>query len=189
MRAKPKTASKAKSPRERARTYRERMKKKGMRLVHKWVVDRQSPKFKAELRRQAGNLADASDDEEVMQFIENNSVSWDRSKLARGDIVTAATGGDYGNKPRPAVIVQADIFPDRASVTVCPLTSVGVDSSFVRPQIEPTAANGLREVSWMMTDKITTIRAAKLGRRIGQLSAADMARLEDAIAIFLGPPE
>jgi mRNA interferase MazF len=108
--------------------------------------------------------------------------------LARGDIVTAATGGDYGNKPRPAVVVQADEFADNSSVTVCPLTSLFVDSSFVRPQVEPTTENGLREISWVMADKITTMLAAKLGRRIGRMGAADMVRLDEAIAVFLGLP-
>jgi hypothetical protein len=49
-----------------------------MRLIQKWVVDRQSPKFKAELRRQARNLANAPDNEEIMRFIEFNSADWDR---------------------------------------------------------------------------------------------------------------
>ena len=43
--------------------------------------------------------------------------------MRRGDVVTVATSGDYG-KPRPAVIVQTDAFPEsHASIVVCPMTS------------------------------------------------------------------
>ena len=39
--------------------------------------------------------------------------------MRRGDLVTVAAMGDYG-KPRPAVIVQTDAFPEsHASVVVC----------------------------------------------------------------------
>ena len=48
--------------------------------------------------------------------------------MARGDIVIVAAPGDYG-KPRPAVIVQTDAFPENhASVVVCQLTSDLVDA-------------------------------------------------------------
>ena len=43
--------------------------------------------------------------------------------MRRGDVVTVAARGDYG-KPRPAVIVQTDAFPEsHASVVVCQMTS------------------------------------------------------------------
>jgi mRNA interferase MazF len=39
--------------------------------------------------------------------------------MRRGDLFTVATTGDDG-KPRPAVIVQTDAFPEgHASVVVC----------------------------------------------------------------------
>jgi mRNA interferase MazF len=37
-----------------------------------------------------------------------------------------------------------------------------------------------------MVDKITTIPKSKLGSRIGNLDAADMARVNRAMLIFLG---
>ncbi|MYD87803.1 MAG: type II toxin-antitoxin system PemK/MazF family toxin, partial [Acidobacteria bacterium] len=43
--------------------------------------------------------------------------------LRRGDVVTVAASGDFG-KPRPAVVVQSDVFPhEHASVIVCQMTS------------------------------------------------------------------
>ena len=42
--------------------------------------------------------------------------------MTRGDLVTVAASGDYG-KPRPALVVQADVYAEHPSVTVLPLTS------------------------------------------------------------------
>lgn len=64
--------------------------------------------------------------------------------IRRGDVVTVAAPGDYG-KPRPAVIVQSDAFPDaHASVIVCQMTSSVADAPDFRVTLEPSAANGLR---------------------------------------------
>ncbi len=37
-----------------------------------------------------------------------------------------------------------------------------------------------------MGDKITTVRRTRLGERIGELNAAEMANLERAVLVFLG---
>jgi mRNA interferase MazF len=64
--------------------------------------------------------------------------------MRRGDVVAVAAAGDYG-KPRPAVVVQTDAFPDtHTSVVVCQLTSVVVDAPDFRITIDPSDANGLR---------------------------------------------
>ena len=58
--------------------------------------------------------------------------------MRRGDLVTVAATGDYG-KPRPAVIVQTDAFPEsHASVVVCQLTSELVDAPDFRVSVDPT---------------------------------------------------
>jgi mRNA interferase MazF len=106
--------------------------------------------------------------------------------LARGDIITVAAGGGYGGKPRPAVVVQADEFSDSEAVTFCLITSVFVDVPRTRLRIEPSPGNGIKKVSWIMADKIMTVRSDKIGRRVGRLSAADMAALDHAIALYLG---
>lgn len=53
-------------------------------------------------------------------------------------------------------------------------------------EIEPNDANGFRQVSRLMVDKVTTLPKTKLGGRVGQLTRADMVRLDRALAIFLG---
>ena len=106
--------------------------------------------------------------------------------MRRGDLVAVAAAGDYG-KPRPAVIVQTDAFPDNhASVVVCQLTFDLVDAPDFRVTIEPRPENGLRLRSQVMADKLVTMRRERIGRKIGRLDDQDMARLGIALAFVLG---
>src|SRR2546423_10444871 len=109
------------------------------------------------------------------------------TSMARGDVVIVAAPGDYG-KPRPAVIVQSDAFPEsHASIIVCQMTSELVDAPDFRITIEPGAETGIRIRSQVMADKPVTIRRERIGRKIGQLRAADMTRLNAALAFVMGP--
>ncbi len=106
--------------------------------------------------------------------------------MRRGEVWTAAGGGDYAGRPRPVVIVQDDRFDRTGSVTVCALTTDPTDAPLFRLVVEPSEANGLRATSRLMVDKITTIPRAKLGGRVGRLGDEDMVRLNRAVVIFLG---
>lgn len=106
--------------------------------------------------------------------------------MRRGDIVTVAAGGGYGGRPRPAVIVQSDDFAATASLTVCLLTSHGMDAPLLRLPLRPEPGHGLTVPSWIMVDKIVTIPRAKIGRRVGALASGDVTRLNRALAVFLG---
>jgi mRNA interferase MazF len=106
--------------------------------------------------------------------------------MRRGDLVTVAAAGDYG-KPRPAVIVQTDAFPEtHASVVVCQMTSELSDAPDFRVTIDPSKTNGLRAKSQIMADKPVTIRRARVGHIIGRLSAEDVRRLNIALAFVMG---
>jgi mRNA interferase MazF len=106
--------------------------------------------------------------------------------MRRGDVITVAAAGDYG-KPRPAVIVQTDAFPDsHASVVVCQMTSELSDAPDFRITIDPGTANGLRVRSQVMADKPVTIRRERAGRVIGRLGAEDVRRLNVALAFVMG---
>jgi len=106
--------------------------------------------------------------------------------MRRGDVVTVAAAGDYG-KPRPAVVVQTDAFPERhASVVVCQMTSDITDAPDFRVTLEPGAENGLRVISQVMADKPVTIRRARIGRAIGRLNQGEIARLNAALAFVMG---
>ena len=106
--------------------------------------------------------------------------------MRRGDVVTVAATGDYG-KPRPAVIVQTDAFPENhASVVICQLTSEIADAPDFRITIDPSPDNGLRVTSQVMADKPVTVRRERIGSTIGRFGDRDMARLGAALAFVLG---
>lgn len=106
--------------------------------------------------------------------------------MKRGEIWTVAGGADYAGKPRPAVILQDDLFDATASITVCPFTSHLTSAPLLRILIEPSDGNGLRAPSDLMIDKITTVSKTKLRRRVGRLSPKDVVRLNRAVVVFLG---
>jgi mRNA interferase MazF len=106
--------------------------------------------------------------------------------VKRGEVWTAAGGADYAGKPRPVVIVQDDRFDATKSISICAFTSDPTDAPLLRVAIDPTDTNGLRTTSRLMVDKITTIPKSKLRDRIGNLSDADMIRLNRAMMVFLG---
>ncbi|MBV9418738.1 MAG: type II toxin-antitoxin system PemK/MazF family toxin [Alphaproteobacteria bacterium] len=106
--------------------------------------------------------------------------------MKRGEVWTVAGGGDYTGKPRPAVIVQDDRFADTRSITICGFTTDPTDVPLVRPLVQPSDANGLREPSRLMADKLTTVPRERLGRRVGVLAAGDLAALNSALLLFLG---
>jgi mRNA interferase MazF len=106
--------------------------------------------------------------------------------MRRGDVIAVAVSGDYG-KPRPAVIVQTNAFPEtHVSVIVCQLTSELSDAPDFRLTIEPNADNGLRVRSQIMADKPVTVRRERIGKKIGSLGGEDMRRLNVALAFVIG---
>jgi mRNA interferase MazF len=105
--------------------------------------------------------------------------------MKRGEVWTIS-GGGYAGKPRPAVVVQDDRFDATASITVCAFTSDRTEAPLFRLVVTPTERNGLRTISRLMVDKITTIAKERLGERIGRLDDEDVVRLDRAMMVFLG---
>ena len=106
--------------------------------------------------------------------------------MKRGDIVIVAVKGDYG-KLRPAVVIQSDFFNEtHASMTVAPVTSSIVDAPLFRLTVDPTPETGLRSVSQIMIDKITTIRRDRIDQPIGRIDEALVVRVNRALALWLG---
>jgi mRNA interferase MazF len=106
--------------------------------------------------------------------------------MRRGQIVVVATSGDYG-KPRPALVVQSDLFSELPSAVICPLTTtLRDDADQFRLEVDPSKRNGLREVSQIAIDKITVVPVAKIGGVIGEAGDALLLRVNRALALFLG---
>lgn len=105
--------------------------------------------------------------------------------MKRGDIVTVVLPGEFG-KPRPALVVQSDLFVDHTTVTVVPLTSELRDLPLFRLGIEPSADNGLRQPSQLMIDKLHTVARSRIGERIGRLDQESLTAIDRALALWLG---
>ncbi|MGB8380263.1 MAG: type II toxin-antitoxin system PemK/MazF family toxin [Dermatophilaceae bacterium] len=105
--------------------------------------------------------------------------------MRRADIVTVA-GGVYANKPRPALIIQDDRFDATDSVTVCPFTSTDVDAPLLRVPVAADEENGLDQDSFLMVDKITTVRRSNADAVIGRVQAATLVEFERRLLVFLG---
>jgi len=85
----------------------------------------------------------------------------------RGDIWTVA-GGVYAAKPRPAVIVQDDLFDATNSVAVVPMTSSLLDAPLIRIRISggDGRLSGLDHDSDVMIDKLATAKRSNVQARV-----------------------
>lgn len=106
--------------------------------------------------------------------------------MKRGEIWTSATRGKYTSKPRPVVIIQDDRFDATDSITVCAFTSDGTEMPTFRLPVGPNHSNGLRVISWLMVDRISTVPRSSLRTRTGRLAEEDIIKLNRAILVFLG---
>jgi len=105
--------------------------------------------------------------------------------MKRGDLVLVATPGDYG-KPRPALIVQSNLFLEHPSATICLLTSHLQETPLFRYVVTPHPDNGLTVLSQVQIDKIMTIPCIKIGATIGHLNARQMNEVTKLLALWIG---
>ncbi len=103
--------------------------------------------------------------------------------MTRGDLVVVALPGDYG-KPRPALVIQSDLFAEHPSVTVLPITSHLVDAPLLRIGIGPES--GLDRRSQIQIDKAQTPRRERVGPVIGRADNETVVAVNRALAVFLG---
>ena len=105
--------------------------------------------------------------------------------MRRGDLVTVALQGDLG-KPRPALVIQSDLFDTHPSVTILPVTSELRVAPLFRIAVNPNELNGLSKPSQVMVDKPQSISREKVGTVIGHLDDETMLAVNRALAVFLG---
>ena len=93
--------------------------------------------------------------------------------------------GDFG-KPRPALVIQSDLFDQTGTVTVLLVSGTLVDAPLIRPTVHPTPANGLRKPSQVMIDKAMSVKRDRVGPPIGRLDDETMLSVTRSLAVFLG---
>lgn len=105
--------------------------------------------------------------------------------MRRGDLVTVAAPGDYG-KPRPALVIQSDLFEELPSVTLCLVTSTLRDAPIFRITVDPSPSNGLQRVSQVQVDKVLTVARERIGGVIGRLDDDTLLKVNRSLAVFVG---
>ncbi len=105
--------------------------------------------------------------------------------MRRGDLVTIALQGAYG-KPRPALIIQSDLFAEHPSVTILPITSELRNAPLFRIAVNVDDKNKLSSTSEVMVDKVQTVPREKIGEVFGHLAEEDMLAVSRALAVFMG---
>ena len=105
--------------------------------------------------------------------------------MRRGDIAIVAPPGEFG-KPRPALIIQADITLPSPTVTYLPITSDLLRVPNTRISLQPSSQNGLRLESEVMIDLIQTSSLERFGQVVGHVDALTMIQVEAALSLHLG---
>ena len=106
--------------------------------------------------------------------------------MTRGAIVVVAARGAYTGKPRPAVVVQADLFNStHSSITVCPITSDCIDGPLFRVTLPPGERTGLSVVSQAMVDKLVSVPRGAIARKIGACDSTHIDAIDEALRVWL----
>lgn len=107
-------------------------------------------------------------------------------EITRGAIVVMAARGAYTSKPRPAVVVQADLFNRlHQSITVCPITSDCENAPLFRVTLPPGDRTGLSAMSQVMVDKVVSIPREAIGRQIGVCDSTYADAIDEALRVWL----
>ena len=104
--------------------------------------------------------------------------------MKRGELWTLQDT-NYASKARPVVIIQTDNENFFNSVILCLFTTFESGTISTRLKIEPTLENGLKQTSYVMTDKIVTVEKTMLGRHIGNLTDKEMHLIAGKLAKIL----
>jgi mRNA interferase MazF len=84
------------------------------------------------------------------------------------------------------VVIQSDELGHTDSVLLCLVTAVERDAPFFRVALVPAPANGLQCPSYIMVDKIVTIRRDRCGAAFGRLDQPTMLALNRTLALVIG---
>ncbi len=111
--------------------------------------------------------------------------------MARGDVLLVSLPSSDRREQsgrRPAVAVQTDQAGE-PMLMVAPVTSNLAALRFTfSVRIEPSPENGLTAPSVVMVFQMRAIDKVRIVRKIGQISEADMSRIDAEIWRMLKPP-
>ena len=114
--------------------------------------------------------------------------------MRRGEIVTVNPDPAHGSetsKTRPAVVVSNDAADATATrlgrgvITVVPVTS-NIARVYAFQVLLPAGQTGLPRDSKAQAEQIRSVAVERIGPRVGQLPAALITELDQALRIHLG---
>ena len=105
--------------------------------------------------------------------------------MKRGEIWTLQDDR-YASKARPVVILQEDLADASDSVILTLFTTFNNAAVGSRVAVEPSKTNGLKHTSFVMAEKLLTVRRTELGVRIGTLTDDQMHDISRKLAHVLG---
>lgn len=105
--------------------------------------------------------------------------------MKRGEIWTLQDK-NYASKARPVVVIQSDDHNLFESVILCLLTTFESEGIKTRVFIKASDENGLQRNSYVMTDKIVTVKKSMLGVMVGTLSEDEMSMISAQLRSILG---
>src|SRR3546814_5828424 len=94
---------------------------------------------------------------------------------------------DHG-KLRSALSVESNLLAELESLVICPITSAVRDAA-LRITVEPDNANGLRVLSQVMVDKLSTLPRSKISKPFGRLDDERMKAVDRALLLVVGRSE
>jgi mRNA interferase MazF len=107
-----------------------------------------------------------------------------------GDVCAVEIPSSNGHEQsgsRPAIVIQASRYEDRLpTVLIVPLTSRLTAQSFPGTfLIQPDSDNNLKTASVALVFQLRAIDRRRVRRRLGRLSAPDLAQLRDQMKALL----
>ena len=88
---------------------------------------------------------------------------------------------------RPVLVLSHDVFNERSGTVIAvALTSQQPRAGY--PLTLESKATGLAKRSWVKISQIRTLAAERIGRRIGQASPEELAKVVDGLNEIIGEP-
>jgi mRNA interferase MazF len=110
------------------------------------------------------------------------------ARILRGDIVWAELNPVVGSEQaglRPVVVLSHDVFNERSG-TVIAITVTSREPRASFPLTLEITSTKLPKQSWAKIGQIRTLSVARLGRKLGHMSAEELDRLVEGLNEIVG---
>lgn len=108
--------------------------------------------------------------------------------ILRGEIRWADLDPKRGHEQsgrRPVLVLSADVFNERSGTVIAmALTSQEPRAGF--PLTAELTTRGMPKRSWVKISQVRTLASERLGRRLGRVSAEELARVIDGLNEIIG---